>query len=180
MRRFTIPAAVCGLAFAGPAMAADPVVTASVPQGIVSLLEIAGYEPRLGTDSYDDPSIHLELGGWAADIAFYGCADETHDGCTELQLIGGFDTNFSVSAETALGIARQSRFAQVYMDDEGDVWVEWDIVTGKGIPQGVFLKGLRNFTDALQFAGGVVFPEDQAQTSAEAAVDAVEQAAQGE
>jgi hypothetical protein len=154
-------------------MAADPVVTASDPQGIVSLLEIAGYAATLGTDTYGDPSIHLELGGWDADIAFYGCDDETHDGCTELQIIGGFDTNFSVSAEAALDIARRSRFAQTYIDDDGDVWVEWDIVTGKGIPQGVFLKGLRNYTDALQFAGGVVFPEDASTEATEATADDV-------
>jgi hypothetical protein len=51
--------------------------------------------------------------------------------------------------------------------------VEWDIVTGKGIPQGVFLKGLRNYTDALQFAGGVVFPEDASTEATEAEADDV-------
>lgn len=173
MRNLTILVATSAMTMGAPAMAADPVVTASDPQGIVSLLEIAGYAATLGTDTYGDPSIHLELGGWDADIAFYGCDDETHDGCTELQIIGGFDTNFSVSAEAALDIARRSRFAQTYIDDDGDVWVEWDIVTGKGIPQGVFLKGLRNYTDALQFAGGVVFPEDASTEATEATADDV-------
>ena len=74
----------------------------------------------------------------------------------------GFDRKEPWSAEAALQISEKYRFVSVWLDDEGDPYVRWDIVTGGGIPTKVFLQALREYTLALQNASNLVFAEERA------------------
>ncbi|MEZ5682210.1 MAG: YbjN domain-containing protein [Erythrobacter sp.] len=169
-------AAVLALGLAQSASAAEKLIKAADPEGIVALLEMAGYDPELETDQFGDPDISFDLDGWTTSIAFYGCDEETHKDCESLQFIGGFDTNGSFSAEQMVELSGKHRYTQLTLDEEGDVWVRWDVLTGDGISPRLFLQNVRAFSSALDNAGEAVFAE---QNAAEAATDAAQVAAEG-
>ena len=175
MKYLTIAALM--LVAATPVAAQEKLVRASDPAGMMSTLEMAGYNPELTKDQFGDPEINLDLDGWGASIAFYGCNEETHQDCESIQFIGGFDTNGSFSADQVVALSNGHRYSQITIDDEGDVWVRWDILTGDGISPRLFLQAVRAYSGALSNAGVIVFPEDAAPGAAEAAADAAADAA---
>ena len=138
-------------------------VTAANPPEMVRLLELTGFEPKLGTDNTGDPKIDVEIDDYFATIYFYGCDDKTHTGCDSVQLQASFDRKQAWPASEAIQVAKKWRFGGVYLDDEGDPVVTWDIVTGDGIPSKVFLESLRSFGDTLGEVASMVFPEDGSQ-----------------
>jgi hypothetical protein len=158
-----LAAIVLGL-MASAAQATTPpnMVSAADPGTLVSAMEFAGYEASVAIDEVGDPMITTELGGWLTNIYFYGCDENTHQQCDSIQLQTGFDRKEPWSAEAALQISEKYRFVSVWLDDEGDPYVRWDIVTGGGIPTKVFLQALREYTLALQNASNLVFAEERA------------------
>ena len=166
MRNWVAMAVALGLA--QPAMAEEKLIKASDPDGMVALLTMAGYDPELASDQFGDPEISFDLDGWGATIAFYGCDEETHKDCDSLQFIGGFDTNGTFSAEQMVQLSASHRYTQLTLDDEGDVWVRWDLLTGDGISPRLFLQSVRAFSSALSNAGEAVFAD---QNAAEAAAE---------
>lgn len=156
-------AALAGaLALSTPAAASaqtqqPSVATAADPSGLVNLLDLAGYQPKLGKDDLGDPKIELDLSGYDATIFFYGCGEKLHTGCTSLQIQTGFDRRKPWPDAEALKLAKKYRFASVWLDDEGDPWLQWGIVTGDGIPAKVLLQSINMFRDTVDDAGDIVF-----------------------
>lgn len=136
-------------------------VSAANPQGIVDLLELTGREPKLGKDELGDPKIELDLSGYSATIYFYGCDEETHQQCDSLQFQAGFNRKQPWTAQEAIKIAEKYRFAAVFLDDEGDPWLRWDVMTGDGIPAKVFLSGVELFTETVNDAAEMVFAGEE-------------------
>lgn len=157
--------------FGAAVLAATPATSATAqtsgtasagdPAGLVKLLEQAGYSPELGKDSYGDPQIEIEVAEYTTMVLFYGCDEKTHTGCDSIQLRAGFDRDKPWTAAEALAVAKKYRFASVWLDDTGDPWVQWDILTGStGIPAAVFLNAVEVFGDTLEDTAEVVFADD--------------------
>lgn len=160
MRMGRMVLGLAALALCAPALGQSPaMVSAKNPAGLVTVLETAGYEPTLGTDDQGDPQIDLNLGGYNAVMYFYGCDEKTHRGCDSVQLRVGFDRKAAWTGAAALKLAQTYRFMAVFLDEEGDPWVNWDIVTGDGIPAAVFLLGVGKFADVLDTAGEEIFAD---------------------
>lgn len=135
-------------------------LSASDPAGIVTALKDAGYSPSLDKDSYGDPIIGFELAGYDTEMMFYGCDEETHDRCDSVQLRAGFDREQPWTATEALKISKAYRFVSIWLDEDGDPWVQWDIVTGQGIPAPVFLKAIESFGETLEDTAEMVFKDE--------------------
>lgn len=142
---------------------APTVAKASDPAGLVALLEVAGYQPKLGKDETGDPMINLDLGGYKGMIYFYGCDETAHDKCESLQFQAGFNREKPWAAAQAIELSQKFRFSSVHLDDEGDPWVKWDVVTGDGIPAKVFLTGVEYFTDVVADSAEVIFADEPGQ-----------------
>lgn len=158
--------AASALALATPPLGAqtgEAMVTAKNPQGIVDALEGAGYDAELTQDGAGDPMIVTELSGWSSRIYFYGCDETSHDGCDALQFSAGFDRKQPWTAEEAIALARKYRFSSIYLDDEGDPYIEWDVITGDGIPAPVFLASVLSFSDAIDVARSEAFADETAE-----------------
>lgn len=142
---------------------AAPTVSAGNPQAMAELLELTGYNPKLGKDDTGDPRIDLETDGFYPTIFFYGCDEQTHTGCDSVQLQASFDRKDPWPANEAIKVASKWRFGAVYLNETGDPRVTFDIVTGDGIPAKVFLQSLRGFVDTLEEVADLVFPDDKSQ-----------------
>ena len=136
-------------------------ISAGNPQGLVTVLEMAGYSPSLDADAQGDPKITLELAGYNTTIFFYGCDEETKKGCNSLSLSAGFDRKNPMTSEEAIEISKNYRFAAVRLDEEGDPYIMWDIYTGDGIPAKVFLQSLHAFTGSIEDVSDVVFAAER-------------------
>lgn len=145
------------------AQTGEAMVTAKNPQGILAALEGAGYDAELTEDGTGDPMILTRLSGWSTRIYFYGCDETSHDGCDALQFSAGFDRKEPWTAEEALALARKYRFSSTFLDDEGDPYIEWDVITGDGIPAPVFLASVLSFSDAIDVARREAFAGETAE-----------------
>lgn len=75
--------------------------------------------------------------------------------------MAGFDRAKPWTAEAAIKISNDYRFAAVTLDDEGDPYLRWDIVTDEGISTRVFVRSLRRFEDTVRVAQDVIFADEQ-------------------
>ena len=150
------------------AQTAPDMVTASNPEGVVAAMTYAGYEAALGTDAYGDPKIDGSFGGWSGAVWFYGCDELTNEGCTSLQLVVGFDRKNPMPLETLNEIASSQRFVAIYLDEEGDPWLKWDIVTEEGIPAGVLNSSLQQYSQQVAAIADLVFEAERAEEEAAA------------
>jgi len=167
------PMAILGLA-CGAALSAAPaaaqsdigMITAKNPAELTVVMMNAGYEVELSTDGVGDPMVASRLAGMPLRIYFYGCDADTNDNCTSLQLSTGFDRAEPWTRDEAFEISQRFRFASVRLDEEGDPFVSWDIVTGDGIPTAVFLESIRQFERTVELTARIVFAEDNAEAGA--------------
>lgn len=159
MRYLAVFATVVFLAMPLAAQTPTSMVTAGDPQGMVRVLEGAGYRPVLGKDDTGDPRIDVELDGSPAYILFYGCDEDTHQGCNSIQFAAGFDRTQPWTAEAALSLSQKYRFTSMSLDEEGDPFVKWDVMTGNGIPSDVFLAGVNSFRGAMDIVSEAAFAD---------------------
>jgi hypothetical protein len=145
------------------AQGAPDYVSAADPDGMVRVLRYAGYVAEPDTDGVGDPMIRTEFSGWPGAFFFYGCDEKTHTGCDSVQLQVAFDRAKPMTAEMALDMAGRERFLSIRLDDEGDPWIEWDIVTGnaEGIPAPVFMKAVNNFAKQIQAVSSRIFAAER-------------------
>ncbi len=138
-------------------------VSAADPEGIVAVLKFAGYPAELTTDDVGDPQIDTEFSGLLGVIMFYGCHEKTHLGCDSVQLRVGLDRREPMTVDWLHSEFGNDRFYGVHLDDEGDPWFNWDIVTGKGegIPTSVFLLAVNQFSTQVAAASVEVFAEER-------------------
>ncbi|UVI38686.1 YbjN domain-containing protein [Qipengyuania spongiae] len=138
-------------------------VTAGDPDGMVDVLTDAGYDASLETDDYGDPKIVTEAGGWPTSIVFYDCDENTHDGCGSVQFVTGLDRRDPMRPEDALAISQRFRFLAVSLDEEGDPFLHWDVITDEGVSAATFLKAFRRFGETVNDASEVIFAEERGQ-----------------
>lgn len=54
------------------------------------------------------------------------------------------------------------RFASVWLDDEGDPWISWDMVTGRnGVPVSTFSTAMRMYADTVDRVADMAFAEER-------------------
>ena len=153
--------AACVAAIPASAQAPPSTVSAADPAGMASVLRYAGYPAEIVTDDYGDPQIDTEFSGWEGSILFYGCDEETHTGCDSIEFRVGFDREEPMTLALLNEVA-SSRFIDAFLDDAGDPWINWDIVTGngEGIPAPVFMQAVNEFASGVEYAADLVFAEE--------------------
>ena len=168
MGLFRIGLAVAGasIALAPPLAAAEGTVAASDPERIARVMEEAGYVAELDTDGYGDPLIRTTFAGYGGSIYFYGCAEGTHAGCDSIQFRVGLDRQAPVTPELMNAIVRKYRFIALWLDKEGDPWVNYDVYTGTGVPTANFIASLKAFEGNFAAVANDVFAEEREEAEA--------------
>lgn len=107
---------------------------------IDALMTAQGYDVKITIDDYGDPQITSHIDDIRFDIYFYDCERRT---CDSIQFTAGFDMPNPQDIGRMNSWNRDSRLAKVYLDDEGDPFLETNLVlSGEGI-------GRRNFDAVL-------------------------------
>jgi hypothetical protein len=65
-------------------------------------------------------------------------------------------------------ISSSQRFVSIYLDEEGDPWLKWDIVTEEGIPAGVLNSSLQQYSQQVAAIADLVFEAERAEEEAAA------------
>ena len=154
-------AAVASLWTGTPAVAADDVVTAYNPGGMAKVMRDAGYKADLDVDDYGDPVIKTSFGAYGGTIYFYGCDETNHDRCDSVQFRAGLDRRTAMPLSLLNQVVKKYRYSAVWLDDEGDPWVNFDVFTNAGISKDVFLTALKAYTENLENVADQVFAEER-------------------
>jgi Putative bacterial sensory transduction regulator len=129
-------AAFASLVFAGAAQAQ---VRSMDPQSIVRVMQEAGYKAELGKDGTGDPQITSGASGAKFTIYFYGC--EKNQKCTEIQFYAGWSDKLTLERINAWNA--EHRFGRAYLDDKGEVNIEYDLnFEDQAIPAALFKNDL--------------------------------------
>ena len=154
------PVIVAGVLLAVPATATDT-VTAFNPGGVATALRDAGYKATIDVDDYGDPIINTEWGGYTGAVYFYGCDEATHDRCESVQFRSGFDRKKPLPLTTLNEVVTKYRYTAMWLDKDGDPWVNFDMFLGAGVPKSVFLGTLNAFKGNFATISEAVFAEER-------------------
>ncbi|PCD76511.1 YbjN domain-containing protein [Pseudothioclava arenosa] len=128
------------LGFALAAPAANAQVMADVDVIAVFLQEF-GLPTEKTVDPDGDPKIESRIEGTRFAVYFYGCDNGKE--CDSIQFSTGFDLKEPMTLEAANAWNRDKRFGKVYLDEDGDPYIEYDVNTDfDGI-------GSENFDDSI-------------------------------
>lgn len=97
---------------------------------VVAWLQKAGYKADLTKDDGGDPLISSAADGQTFKIYFYDCSEAKR--CKALQLSAGFDMKQGMTLEKANEWNRKNRYLKVYLDDDLDPYVQYDINVNAG------------------------------------------------
>ncbi|GLK66266.1 YbjN domain-containing protein [Paracoccus kondratievae] len=119
-----------------------PVAQAQVlgdPDVIRLLMMDFGLPVEMTKDDSGDPMIESRIDGTRFQVYFYSCEKS----CQSIQFSAGFDLDDPMNATKANRWNRDKRFGKVWLDEEGDPFIEMDIgLAGEGV-------GRKNFEDTL-------------------------------
>ncbi|KGJ05799.1 Putative sensory transduction regulator [Paracoccus halophilus] len=123
-------------------MLASSVVAAQVrgdPDLIQRMMADTGLRVTQLADNKGDPMLESRIDDVLFRVHFFDCQAT----CAAMQFSAGFQLDAPLPIEMANLWNRERRFGRVYLDRDGDPFIEMDIgLTGEGI-------GRRNFKDAL-------------------------------
>lgn len=131
------------------------IVSASEPEGLVSVLSAKEAKVRLDTDDFGDPNIRANFDGTNFSIYFYGCVEGRE--CTSIQFYAGYRTDGEVRAEEFNAWNSQQRFAKAYFHENGSSRLEMDVFTGRvGVSAddfdemvGIWLRTMKTFEGVI-------------------------------
>jgi len=123
-------ALMVSLAMAGAANAADLINRDGMtgPE-VAAWLQKAGYKAALSKDSSGDPMIDSAANGTNFKVYFYDCKAER---CKAIQFSAGFNLKEPLKLEKANEWNTKNRYLKVYLDDEGDPYVQYDVNLNAG------------------------------------------------
>jgi len=126
-KRSWLLAATIGVLAAMPAAAKD--IDSVTGDDVVRLLEAAGYRATLGVDGVGEPLVSSHAADADFFVSFYGCDAGR---CGSIQFRSGFALEDDVPLEVANEWNQQMRYAEAWIDEEGDPWLEMDIDLSEG------------------------------------------------
>jgi len=93
-------------------------------------LQKGGYKAELTKDDGGDPMINSAADGHNFKIYFYDC--DAAKRCKALQFSAGFDLKQGLTLAKANEWNRKNRYLKVYLDDDGDPYVQYDVNVNAG------------------------------------------------
>ena len=100
----------------------EQMVEAVSGEEMAAIMRDGGFSPELTTDSQGDPLIRFKVEGFRSRVLFYGVE---RGKSASLQFAAGFEHPLPVEAVNEWN--RTKRFGKVYLDPDGDPFIEFDL-----------------------------------------------------
>ena len=147
MLRHLTTFALAASALTSPAPA--QIIDATSEEAFVEFLQDNGYRAKLDYLENGRPVIDSADSGSNFSIYFLGCSGEKQE-CRTIQFHTGYDLPNGMSMERVNDWNRTARFAKVYIDDQGDPDLEWDVNLEFGVTTENLFYTLVAWTDVMQ------------------------------
>ena len=123
-------------------------VSLADPTSLVTALQKAGYRAKL-TYEEGKPEIESSAAGATFYLYFDDCASE--DGCADVMVQSAYDlAKDAVSLDTINKFNRDNRWARVYLDEESDPIIEYDLIfAGQQLDESTFIETIKAWDDVL-------------------------------
>jgi hypothetical protein len=115
--------ALVAASLAGPA-AAQEAIDGTNPEAIVDILKGFGIARLETASSTGNPKISGRADGKAYEVFFYGC-DDAKANCNSIQFWAYWDQDAPL--ETINGWNKDTRYGKVYVDQDSDIVLEYDV-----------------------------------------------------
>lgn len=144
--KLLLAAGFAAIVYTGAATAQDA-VRAEDPSSLTAFLFDNGIASKVDTDSYGDPMVQFRTSDRQFTIFFYNCTDGAD--CTNVQFYIGYETDGDVGMDVVNEMNRTNRFTRAAIDEEDDVIMTMDVLTGNfGLSQDDFGQLLDLFVEA--------------------------------
>jgi len=139
--RAILCAALASAMLATGAMAQD-MIRAQDPSTVTGFMFDEGIPTKTDVDNVGDPVVMFRKGDHPYVIMFYDCVENRE--CKSLRFYSGFETNGKVDVAFANMLNNENRFATALIDDEDDLVLIMDVLTGDN---GLTTKDFKNLLD---------------------------------
>lgn len=154
---------------ASPVLAA-PTVSANDTAGLFKVLINAGYDAELIADREpgDGAVISIDVDGNESFVLLSDCDEAVPEFCDTLVLSTAWDRETPMDPARVAEANRGFRYVSVWLDDEGDPYAQWPILTRRdGIAAPLFLNAVQRYLSVIQDMSEFVFVDDNAGEEAE-------------
>ena len=146
----TILAALAAAVVATGALA-EEMVRSQDPSSVTAFLFEEGIPSKTDVDSYGDPLVMFRKGDQPYTIWFYGCTENAD--CGSIRFYSGYETDGAVGIDFANKLNLENRFATALIDQEDDLVLVMDVLTGaNGMVYSDFRSLLEMFISKIEDA----------------------------
>jgi hypothetical protein len=129
-------------------LAAAQMVEARNPASVMQALTDAKYVAELKKDTQGDPMIIAESSGMKFVILFFGCKNNVD--CKSVSFFSAYRAQNKVTPDAVNAWNRDHRFGRVYLDNEGDPAIQFDVdLDDGGMTPALFIDNFEWFTVAV-------------------------------
>jgi hypothetical protein len=144
------------LATAHAQPARQEVILGVSPDEMAKILQDIGYRAEILKNDEGARRIRTRIGGWNATLNFYSC-DDKETNCKSIGLRSFFTTDTKKTPAFANEWNRTKRFTKVYIDNDNDVNIEFDLLFRNGVTTAnvrayldIFEDQLKEFVEAIK------------------------------
>jgi hypothetical protein len=126
------------------------------PDEMAKILQDIGYRAEILKNDEGKRRIRTRIGSWNVTINFYSC-DDNETNCKSIGLRSFFTNETKKTVAFGNDWNRTKRFSKVYIDNDNDVNIEFDLLFRNGVTQGniranfdVFEDQMKEFVEALK------------------------------
>lgn len=134
------------MAAASPAIAQD-LLTAATAEPIAALMQEAGLQADVSTDSAGDPLITSSASGANFSVLFYGCT--AGKDCTSVQLNACFDLPNGTTLDITNTWNKDMRYGKASLNENLDPCLMMDIDMTAGIAGDTFRSSIKTWSQIL-------------------------------
>lgn len=127
-RAAAVIVAYCGVVggvFASPLPTGGPTA-----EEVAKVMRAKGLPTTISIDEYGDPQIDTASNGAKWMVRFYHCKN---DRCPSMQFNAGWNLTNGMALPTANRWNKEWRFGTVFVDDQGDPYIKYDMDVERGI-----------------------------------------------
>jgi hypothetical protein len=119
------------------------------PDQMAKILQDIGYRAEILKNDEGKRRIRTRIGSWNVTLNFYSCEDKETN-CKSIGLRSFFTNETKKTVAFANDWNRTKRFSKVYIDNDNDVNIEFDLLFRNGVTQANIRASLDVFEDQIK------------------------------